>query len=452
MITFNINKFRAINDAEIKLDGITVVAGENGSGKSTLSRLLYHTIKISKEYNVLVRDNLVEELREIVSALRTIIRDMQMFDRQDNQSSIRLSQSSLHIKENEDLMDYYYRLSAHIDSINNHIRILLDKQSSMDNKSYNRKSLGNRSIIRAERYIKLLSNLIDNSEEILDIDIIFDKLKGIILTKINDSIRSIEYRPIGLFRKEISSIFSQKMDNAKFNLCELDIPITDWDNKTLREPSIIQNSVYIDTPMAIGYHLDVGGYGYWNDLIYILKNTKPNYSTSSNVETIFQNISENNIVSGQVYFNDDIVSQEFVYKRNDGQIFNLEECATGIKAFGILQMLLRNGVLSKNTLLIIDEPEAHLHPQWIVEYARIIVLMHKLIGVKFFIASHNPDMVSAIRYIAEKEGILDSVSYYLANKTADYSYTCKFLGVDIDPIFESFNIALDRINQYGQID
>lgn len=447
MITFNINEFRAINNAEVQLDGITVVAGENGSGKSTLSRLLYHTIKISKEYNALVRDNLVEELRDIVSALRTIIRDMQIFDRQDNRSSIRLSQLSLNLKEDEDLMDYYYRLSAHIDSIDNHIRILRNKQSSMDNRS-----LSKRSIIRVERYIKLLSNLIDNSEEILDTEIIFNKLKDIILTKINDSIKNVEYRPIGLFRKEISSIFSQKMDNAKFNLCELDIPITDWSNKTLREPSIIQNSVYIDTPMAIGYHRDIGGYDYWNDLIYTLKNTKPNYSTSTNVETLFQNISGDNIVSGQVYFNDDIVSQEFVYKRNDGQIFNLEECATGIKAFGILQMLLRNGVLSKNTLLIIDEPEAHLHPQWIVEYARIIVLMHKLIGVKFFIASHNPDMVSAIRYIAEKEGILDSVSYYLANKTEGYSYTYKFLGVDIDPIFESFNIALDRINQYGQID
>ena len=70
MITFNINEFRAINNADIQLDGITVVAGENGSGKSTLSRLLYHTIKISKEYNALVRDNLVEELRDIVSALR----------------------------------------------------------------------------------------------------------------------------------------------------------------------------------------------------------------------------------------------------------------------------------------------------------------------------------------------------------------------------------------------
>ena len=447
MITFNINEFRAINNAEVQLDGITVVAGENGSGKSTLSRLLYHTIKISKEYNALVRDNLVEELRDIVSALRSIIRDMQMFDRQDNQSSIRLSQLSLNLKEDEDLMDYYYRLSAHIDSIDDHIRILHDKQSSMDNRSHSK-----RSIIRVERYIKLLSNLIDNSDEILNTEIIFNKLKNIILTKINDSIKNIEYRPIGLFRKEISSIFSQKMDDAKFNFCEYDNPITDWDNKILREPSIIQNSIYIDTPMAIGYHLDVGGYGYWNDLIYTLKNTKPNYSTSTNVETLFQNISGDNIVSGQVYFNDDIVSQEFVYKRNDGQTFNLEECATGIKAFGILQMLLRNGVLSKNTLLIIDEPEAHLHPQWIVEYARIIVLMHKLIGVKFFIASHNPDMVSAIRYIAEKEGILDSVSYYLANKTEGYSYTYKSLGVDIDPIFESFNIALDRINQYGQID
>ena len=447
MITFNINEFRAINNAEVQLDGITVVAGENGSGKSTLSRLLYHTIKISKEYNALVRDNLVEELRDIVSALRTIIRDMQIFDRQDNRSSIRLSQLSLNLKEDEDLMDYYYRLSAHIDSIDNHIRILLDKQSNMDNRPYNK-----RSIIRAEHYIKLLSNLIDNSDIMLDAEIIFNKLKDIVLTKIKASIKNIEYRPIWLFRKEISSIFSQKMDDAKFNFCEYDNPITDWDNKILREPSIIQNSIYIDTPMAIGYHLDVRGYGYWNDLIYTLKNTKPNYSTSTNVETLFQNISGDNIVSGQVYFNDDIVSQEFVYKRNDGQIFNLEECATGIKAFGILQMLLRNGVLSKNTLLIIDEPEAHLHPQWIVEYARMIVLMHKLIGIKFFIASHNPDMVSAIRYIAEKEGILDSVSYYLANKTKDYSYTYESLGVDIDPIFESFNIALDRINQYGQID
>ena len=385
-------------------------------------------------------------MRDIVSALRTIIRDMQIFDRQDNRSSIRLSQLSLNLKEDEDLMDYYYRLSAHIDSIDNHIRILLDKQSNMDNRPNNK-----RSIIRAEHYIKLLSNLIDNSDIMLDAEIIFNKLKDIVLTKIKDSIKNIEYRPIWLFRKEISSIFSQKMDDAKFNFCEYDNPITDWDNKILREPSIIQNSIYIDTPMAIGYHLDVRGYGYWNDLIYTLKNTKPNYSTSTNVETLFQNISGDNIVSGQVYFNDDIVSQEFVYKRNDGQIFNLEECATGIKAFGILQMLLRNGVLSKNTLLIIDEPEAHLHPQWIVEYARMIVLMHKLIGIKFFIASHNPDMVAAIHRITQKEDLIARTHFYQTFAQKDsFKYVYKDLGGSIAEIFESFNIALSRIQSYGR--
>ena len=146
-----------------------------------------------------------------------------------------------------------------------------------------------------------------------------------------------------------------------------------------------------------------------------------------------------------------MINNGFAYKRNDGHIFDLEECATGIKSFGILQMLLQNGILSKNTLLIIDEPEAHLHPQWIVEYARIIVLLNKKLGVKFFITSHNPDMVSAIRYIAEKENILTNINFYLAEKdtTNQYTYNYKALGIEIDAIFESFNIALERINLYG---
>ena len=101
-------------------------------------------------------------------------------------------------------------------------------------------------------------------------------------------------------------------------------------------------------------------------------------------------------------------------------------------------------------MLIIDEPESHLHPQWIVEYARMIVLLHKHIRVKFFLASHNPDMVSAIRYIAEKEGVLDNVNYYLAEKAEEaYLYNYRALGSDIAPIFGSFNIAIDRISQYS---
>jgi predicted ATPase len=113
-------------------------------------------------------------------------------------------------------------------------------------------------------------------------------------------------------------------------------------------------------------------------------------------------------------------------------------------------MLLRNGSLTDKTLLIIDEPESNLHPQWIIEYARIIVMLNKELGVKFFIATHNPDMVSAIRYISEKEGVLENVNFYLAEKSSEkFKFNYKFLNKEIDPIFESFNIAIERINKYG---
>ena len=148
---------------------------------------------------------------------------------------------------------------------------------------------------------------------------------------------------------------------------------------------------------------------------------------------------------------DDIRNPKLCYKRDDGKIFDLKDCATGIKSFSILQLLLKNGFLQKDTLLIIDEPEAHLHPQWIVEYARMIVLLHKEIGVKFFVASHSTDMISAIRYIAAKEEVQDKLNFYLAEDSegTPYEYTYRDLGLDIDPIFKSFNKSLDKIDEYG---
>ena len=160
-------------------------------------------------------------------------------------------------------------------------------------------------------------------------------------------------------------------------------------------------------------------------------------------------ISEN--IKGESEYSDDSLSYTFSFKRKDGAVFDLNEVATGIKAFSIIQLLLKNGHIDNRTLLIIDEPESHLHPQWIVEYAHMIVLLHKHIGVKFFLASHNPDMVSTIRYIAEKEEVLDNVNYYLAEKAEGETYLYNYtpLGSDISPIFKSFNIAIDRISQYS---
>ena len=89
-----------------------------------------------------------------------------------------------------------------------------------------------------------------------------------------------------------------------------------------------------------------------------------------------------------------------------------------MKSFSLLQILYNNGFLDNKTLLIIDEPETHLHPEWIVQYARLVVMLNKELKVNFLIGSHNPDMVMAIKYIAKKELVKDSnaVSFYFAKE------------------------------------
>lgn len=77
-------------------------------------------------------------------------------------------------------------------------------------------------------------------------------------------------------------------------------------------------------------------------------------------------------------------------------------------------------------------------------------MINKIVGVKFFVSSHNPDLVNAIRQISEKENTLDTLSFYLAEKQRDsFEYVYKYLGTEINEIFKSFNIALERIEMYG---
>ena len=65
----NTEKFRAINKADILIEGITLVAGENGCGKSTLSKLLYFLYKTVSNYDILVKQKLSRSLNDILTLL-----------------------------------------------------------------------------------------------------------------------------------------------------------------------------------------------------------------------------------------------------------------------------------------------------------------------------------------------------------------------------------------------
>ena len=92
----------------------------------------------------------------------------------------------------------------------------------------------------------------------------------------------------------------------------------------------------------------------------------------------------------------------------------------------------------------------HIHPQWIVEFTRVLVRLQSVLGVKVLINSHNPDMVAAIQSIAAKENVYDKTIFYLAERHKDsMQFGFRNLGHEIDGIFTSFNIALSRIQEYG---
>ncbi len=99
------------------------------------------------------------------------------------------------------------------------------------------------------------------------------------------------------------------------------------------------------------------------------------------------------------------------YFDKKGQRIELVNTATGIKYFGIFQILSQNNYLNKDTVLVLDEPEVHLHPKWQLEMAKIIVELVKN-GVKIVVNSHSPYMIEALQRYGKKSKI--DMDFYLA--------------------------------------
>ncbi len=100
----------------------------------------------------------------------------------------------------------------------------------------------------------------------------------------------------------------------------------------------------------------------------------------------------------------------FYFERENKKI-SLLNTATGIKYFGIFQVLSENNYLNKDTLLILDEPEVHLHPKWQLKLAKVIVELVKN-GVKIVVNSHSPYMIEALQRYSELEKV--NSDFYLA--------------------------------------
>ena len=70
--------------------------------------------------------------------------------------------------------------------------------------------------------------------------------------------------------------------------------------------------------------------------------------------------------------------------------------------------------MEQKGVLILDEPEIHLHPEWQKILAEVIVLIQKEFEMHILINSHSPYFINAIDVYAQKYKIRESCKFYLA--------------------------------------
>lgn len=136
--------------------------------------------------------------------------------------------------------------------------------------------------------------------------------------------------------------------------------------------------------------------------------------------------------------------KRIVFQRQNESIL-LMNVATGIKYFGLLQRLAENNQLKPDNLLIIDEPENHLHPEWQVLLAELIVNLVEQHKVYVLINSHSPYMIEALKVYSDI-GIKEKTHFYL-NEFINESVEVTEVTEDLSCLFEALSLPFQKLEQ-----
>lgn len=438
---FSLHNYNAIEDASIVIDGITVLTGVNGCGKSTLSKWLYYMVDSISNYEKIIFNIFISALSKNLSPLSNLQIDIRLrLLRLDSitPKSLSLIRHQLQSLKYSDENSTLTAQSIYNGAINDFSKLL------------EQFLLNETSKLRIDRLLNSLG--IDNNDA--SVEELVNQFKSnhedFAKKEVNKFMSRKEKRPQSIIFNYIKELYNEDTYPEKIQITEDGVNILN--DSSVNTLYSLNNAIHIDTPLSISEKYSNNPF--WNKLQRLIINSSVNINEFDNADILNKILELLNgdikLVKNRMSF----IEDELHYVREDGLDIPIEKTATGFKTLEYFQRLIENGHLTKDTLLLIDEPEVHLHPQWIVEFARLLVLLNKYIGTKIIIASHNPDMISAIRYISEKEDILGSVNFYLAEQSAKnrFMFCYKNIGKDIEPIFASFNIALDRIQQYGKFD
>ncbi|OEJ14041.1 ABC transporter ATP-binding protein [Brachyspira hampsonii] len=401
----SIQKFAKIKEANIKIEGITVIAGENNTGKSTIGKILFSCFNsfnnLEKEIS-LSREHSIR--REILSMLNIIFR-------YKNRIKIQKSYTAI--------------IEKIFDSINDPdieiYNILLDNI-----KDYT--DIENKEVIDLlEKTSLKVKEYIDISYEKIAYKKLSEYYKEIFNNQINsriekDSISEINIKDLMFKFKNDECIDTNLNYSYNNNIYLIDNPFTLDKNDypyslSIIESHLINNVLYTEEPYTI-------------DKILI----------EEKLYEIYDKLSK--VINGKIIEKDD----EFYLEEDEIFIepISVHNLSAGLKSFTIIKMLLERNALKEEDILILDEPEIHLHPKWQLLYAEIIVLLQKIFNIYILITTHSPYFLQAIEKYSKKHDIDEKTNYYLSDIKNKYSYF-KLVNDNIEDIYAKMAEPIDEL-------
>lgn len=146
------------------------------------------------------------------------------------------------------------------------------------------------------------------------------------------------------------------------------------------------------------------------------------------------------IIQGEVLYEN---STFYIVKRSGKKIeFSIE--AEGLRKFGLLWKLIKNGLLEKGTILFWDEPEANINPELIPILVELMLELQRK-GVQLLIATHSYNLA---KYFEIKRLDTDQVLFHHLYKTdngVEVESNSYFGQLENNPIIEADAKLLDEV-------
>ncbi|MCL1806374.1 MAG: ATP-binding protein [Oscillospiraceae bacterium] len=396
-----------IKSADIDIHGIAVIAGENASGKSTVGKALFCVLNSLNRMNEQIEGNLKQRVHSVLY--------QQL------------------IEEDEDLIDPIYSNLAHLSSscVKNKQSFANDKQelSTFINSKIDELGLSKKIPYEKKESIadRIYDILMITKEEALSA-VMRSRFQLEFKMKLNHIRRPSEASSITLSVREKEIVVSIT-DNEKVSLSG--------------NASFDDEAIYIDNPFVLN-RINIPrnrSHTHEGHLCSCLSiETSPEsvetaidgILISKRLKRVFSKL--NTVCSGEMSL---FKGRIAVYEDEEGYSFDMVNVSTGLKTFIIIKTLLSNGSLKENGVLILDEPEIHLHPEWQLDFAELIVLLHKEYNIHILLTTHSHYFLDAIDVYSKKHEIIEKCKYYIAENEGKDAVINDATG-NLESIFSKF--------------